>query len=112
MRGSFRGAPSRAAVQRVVEQRSAGLLPEDQIFDLRYPELVADPSGSLSRLYSWLGVELPQPVLDGIESFLARRPQDKHGIHQYGFSDTGLDLAEERAKYRVYQDRYGVVSEV
>ena len=99
-------------VQRVVEQRSAGLLPEDQIFDIRYPELLADPSGSISRLYAWLGIDLHASVLDGIESFLAKRPQDKHGLHQYGFADTGLELGTERAKYLGYQERFGVASEI
>ena len=99
-------------VKRVVEQRETGLLPEGQIFDVRYADLLADPSGTLSRVYAWLGVDLPAGVLESIEAFLAQRPQDKHGVHQYGFSDTGLDLAVERAKYRDYQDRYGVSSEV
>ena len=99
-------------VQRVVEQRATGLLPEEQIFDVRYPDLVADPTGTLSRLYDWLDADLPRQVLGSVEAFLARRPQDKHGVHQYGFSDTGLDLTTERAKYRDYQDRYGVSSEV
>jgi hypothetical protein len=88
------------------------LLPEDQIFDVRYPELVADPSGSISRLYAWLGIDLHGSVLDGIESFLAKRPQDKHGLHQYGFADTGLELGTERAKYLRYQERFGVASEI
>lgn len=99
-------------VQRVVEQRAEGLLPEKQIFDIGYPELIADPVGTLSRLYAWLDVDFPAGVLASIETFLERRPQDKRGFHQYEFADTGLDLATERAKYVNYQERYGVVSEI
>jgi hypothetical protein len=99
-------------VQRVVEQRAEGLLPEKQIFDIRYPDLIADPVGTLSRLYAWLDVDFPAGVLASIETFLERRPQDKRGFHQYEFADTGLDLATERAKYVNYQERYGVASEI
>ena len=99
-------------VGKVMEQRAAGLLPEEQITDVLYRDLVADPVGSVRRVYDRVGVALPDRVRGQVQRHVEGRPRDKHGVHAYRFADTGLDLAQERAKYAAYQERHGVPSEV
>ena len=41
-----------------------------------------------------------------------RGPRDRHGRHDYDFADTGLDLAETRARFAAYQARYDIPNEV
>ena len=46
-----------------------------------------------------------------MRAYLEHKPKGKHGAHRYDFADTGLDMAEERARFADYQERYGVPSE-
>lgn len=97
---------------RVMEARDAGELPANRIHDVRYRDLVADPAGTLEAIYRRMGRRLSPALREAIAGHLARRPGDRHGPHRYRFEDTGLDLEEERARYRAYQERYDVPSEV
>ena len=47
-----------------------------------------------------------------MKQYLDHKPRGKFGKHFYSFHDLGLDLETERDRYRTYQERFGVVSEV
>jgi hypothetical protein len=96
----------------VTAKRDAGAVPADQITDVVYRDLVADPVGTIERLYA--GWELPiTPEFRGaLEGYLAARHTARAGGHDYSFADTGLDLATHRALVTPYQQRFGIPSEV
>jgi len=98
--------------ERVMKERDAGTLPEDQILDVRYCDLTADPVGTVRRIAEWRGAPLGADAEAAIGRWIAQRPKDRHGAHEYSFLDTGLDLATERARHAEYQQHYGVPSEV
>ncbi len=98
--------------ERVMKERDAGTLPEGQILDVRYCDLVADPVGTVRRIGEWQGAPLGADAEAAIGGWITRRPKDRHGAHEYSFADTGLDLATERARHAEYQRRYDVPSEV
>ena len=97
----------------VAAERDAGAVPNDQIADVIYKDLVADPEGVIERLYAGWGLpvtgRLPcrARVLSRRRGTPAGRPR-----HDYSFADTGLDLATHRALLAPYQERFGVPSEV
>ena len=96
----------------ITAERDAGTLPDDQIADVVYRHLVADPIGTVHRLYGGWGMAVTDEYAAALERLVAERTQHRHGVHEYRFEDTGLDLAEERARVAPYQERYGVPSEV
>lgn len=98
--------------ERVMEARDAGTLPAEQILDVRYCDLVADPVATLREISEWLGSPFGAAEEARLREWAARRPKDRHGAHDYDFSDTGLELAAQRERHRAYQERYGVPSEV
>jgi hypothetical protein len=98
--------------EQVMKQRDSGALPEDQILDVRYCDLVADPAGTVRAIGAWQGAPLGADAEAAIRGWVDARPKDRHGAHEYSFADTGLDLATERARHAEYQRRYGVPSEV
>ena len=98
--------------EQVMKQRDSGALPEDQILDVRYCDLVADPVGTVCAIGAWLGAPLGADAEAATSRWVDARPKDRHGAHEYSFADTGLDLAIERARHAEYQRRYGVPSEV
>jgi hypothetical protein len=98
--------------ERVMKERDAGTLAESQILDVRYCDLTADPVGTVRRIAEWRGAPLRADAEAAIGRWIAQRPKDRHGAHEYSFADTGLDLATERARHAEYQRRYDVPSEV
>jgi hypothetical protein len=99
-------------MDRVTEERDAGGLPADRIHDVRYGDLVADPTGTVRVLYDEWGLEVSPAFEANLTAYLADRHTGRSGGHDYRFEDTGLDLAEHRERLRGYQDRFGVPSEV
>lgn len=92
--------------------RDASSIPHDQIFDVRYVDLIAQPIETVRRIYANFDLEFTGRFEARLDSMLEARPRDKRAAHEYSFQDTGLDLATERAKLVEYQERYDVPSEV
>jgi hypothetical protein len=97
----------------VTAERDSGVLPLDQITDVLYSDLVADPFGTVARLYEAWEIELSQDAASRLQNYIdARHARRSGGGHDYRFEDTGLVLAEHRALVADYQKRFGVLSEV
>jgi hypothetical protein len=78
-----------------------------------YKDLVADPIGTVVRLYSTWGLTLSDEALARLNAYVDARHRNRGvGTHDYRFEDTGLDLAEHRALVADYQQRFAVPSEV
>lgn len=97
----------------VTAERDSGTLPVEQIADVRYQDLVADPIGTVTRLYGGWDLELSEETLSALQRYVdARHAGRGAGEHHYRFEDTGLDLAEHRALVADYQKRFDIPSEV
>jgi hypothetical protein len=97
----------------VTEMRDSGSLPSEQITDVVYKDLIADPIGTVTRIYATWGRTLSDQALDRLHTYVAARHLNRGaGVHDYRFEDTGLDLAEHRALVADYQERFAVPSEV
>ncbi len=97
----------------VTQVRDSGSLPTEQISDVVYKDLVADPIGTVTAIYGTWGLTLSDAALDRLHAYVdARHLNREVGTHDYRFEDTGLDLAEHRALVAPYQERFAVPSEV
>ena len=96
----------------VAAERDAGDIPNDQIADVVYRDLVADPLGVVEGLYAGWGLPISSEFRAALEAYLAARHTARRSGHDYSFADTGLDLATHRALVAPYQERFGVPSEV
>jgi len=97
----------------VTAERDSGTLPVDQIADVRYQDLVADPVGTVTRLYDEWDLELSEVVRSELTRYVEARHANRGvGEHHYRFEDTGLNLVEHRAQVADYQKRFDVPSEV
>ncbi len=96
----------------VTAERDSGALPNDQINDVLYHELVADPVGTIEALYAKWDIAVSAAFRANLEAYLAAHHANRSVRHDYSFSDTGLDLATHRVLVAPYQERFGVRSEV
>lgn len=98
----------------VSAERDAGGLPERQITDVLYRDLVDDPAGTVRRLYDAWGLEMTPAFADRLDRYLAERRATRSSGpgHEYAFADTGLDLGAERDRLAPYMARFDVPLEV
>lgn len=75
---------------------------EARFFDLAYPDLVADPIGSVKRLYERFELDFSGEFESRLRRFVADNASDKHGVHKYAPAAFGLDLAELERRYAFY----------
>jgi len=95
----------------VIDQREAGAIPNDQIVDSHFLDLMADPVSSLRTLYEQLALTWPNGHDERIRTYLADKPKGKHGAHTYTFGDVGLDETSVRETFAHYVAHYGITEE-
>ncbi len=94
----------------VMRQRDAGAIPNAQICDVLYTDIVSDPIGVAHKVYDYFGMELTAAAIERMRRYVASKPQGKFGVHRYEL-DVAEDVEQERRLFRRYQSRYGIPDE-
>ena len=90
-------------LQRAVDQRKQlESTHGEQFFDLRMNELVADPIGSVERLYDHFGYDMPARVKRNMEQYMKDNARDRHGSHTYHAEDFAIDRDKDRSHFADY----------
>jgi hypothetical protein len=77
-----------------------------RIYDLSYDELIADPQGSVRRIYAHFGDPLDPRMAASMDRWLRENPQNKHGEHSYSPERFGLDRKQVERRFAEYCDRF------
>ena len=84
---------------------------EDRFLDVHHRDFVADPFGTLEKVYDFLGKELRPQVLALMQDWHAKNRSGAHGSHRYTAEQFGLSAGQLRADFAPYIERYGIVAE-
>lgn len=98
-------------VDGAIAQRVDGTIPDDQIVDLHFVDLMRDPVESLRNTYERLGLAWPTGHDRVIRRYLEEKPKGKHGTHAYSLTDVGLDDQSVRETFKNYVAHYGIREE-
>jgi len=85
--------------------------PAGQFLDLHYLEFVRDPLATVRGVYNHFDMPFTAQAEAAVKAALARHPQNKRGAHRYTLEQFGLNADEERCRYAVYCETYGVQRE-
>ena len=94
------------AIGRALRSRDRGCAPSERFLDLYYLDLMADPVGTVRKVYTGFDLPFPEGLEEKILGFLNRHPKDRFGKHRYSLEDFGLDLDEEKRRYAAYRERF------
>jgi hypothetical protein len=108
----FGGESCSFLLENAMRVRNSGIVDAQQFVDVRYQDLMQDPFDTIRGIYEHFGIPYSAEAEARMRAYLAAKPNDKHGAHQYAFEDTGFDLETERRRFAAYQERYRVPSEV
>ncbi len=96
----------RIGMERAMASRAR--LGEDRFFDLNHRDFVADPFGSLRRVYDFLDLELTPATLARMQAWHAKNRSGAHGQHRYTAEQFGLTTAQLHSDFRAYIERFDV----
>ena len=99
------GEATARRLEAVIDQRLSKTVPEVNIADSRYQDLMDDPISCVYKIYSYFNMELSEQAKKQMQNYLTNKPKGKHGKHDYSI-DTG-----ERNLFMRYQKHYNVPSE-
>jgi len=102
------GPATAQRLERVMAQRAAGIVPESQIADSRFQDLMEDPMACVERLYQHFGMPLDETARGRMQAYLADKPRGKFGEHRYTVGESAL---AERRFFTEYQRAYDVPDE-
>jgi hypothetical protein len=94
------------AVRRAMTSRDRCGAGTEHFLDLYYADLLADPVGSVRKVYAHFDLPFPERLEARIGEFLRRNPKDRYGNHRYNLEAFGLSAAEERIRYAAYRERF------
>ncbi len=80
----------------------------DPFFDVHFRRLVADPVGTVRRIYDHFGLDYTDQFESRMRRWLAENPRHKHGKHRYSLEEFGLDPADIRRRFADYVDRFQI----
>ena len=103
------GAATAQSLETVMDQRDRGVVPEANIADSRYQDLMDDPMSCIEGIYRHFGMALSETARERMLKYLAAKPKGKFGAHSYEIDE---GKAKERALFKRYQDLYQVPDEM
>jgi hypothetical protein len=87
------------------------LIPDDQVFDVRFHEFMADDMAMVERVLEFAEQPLTDAARRAIRSHMKANPRGKHGTVRYRLEDFGIDPSERRKALRRYRERFEVPDE-
>lgn len=99
------------SLRKVIDERSAGVIPPEQITDVHFQSLMKDPVGTIEGAYAALGLPFSRGFAATITDYLKHKPQGHLGTHRYRAEDYGLSNAGLREAFCFYTDHYGIALE-
>jgi hypothetical protein len=81
---------------------------EDRFVDVHHRELVADPMGTVRRVYDALGFGLTPQVEKALLDWQDANRSGAHGAHRYTAEQFGLSTAQLRSDYAFYIEHFDI----
>jgi hypothetical protein len=77
-----------------------------QVLDVIHADFHGQPMAELERIYSFIGMEIPDVLRASFARRVADKPELAFGVHRYRISDYGMSEDEAREPFHEYIQRY------
>jgi hypothetical protein len=109
-------ATGRFWADRIIHQLNSSasdrdLLPPVQSIDVLFHDFMADPLGTVEKIYARAGQPFTERTRTALEMYQASHPRGRHGGMRYDLADFDLDPDHLRRATRGYVARFGVLDE-
>jgi hypothetical protein len=98
-------------LERVIGWLEDGTLARERVCHVRYRDFATKPAAAIESVYQRFGLELTGAAMDAMLGYLAHKPKGVFGAHAYDAGPSGA-VATERARFRPYQEYFGIPDEI
>lgn len=84
-------------------------IPNRQITDIRFDDLVNDPIGTVQKIYDYFGYDLSQKMIGNLDDYITENPRYIHGKYTYSLEEFGLDTEGVNERFNEYLKNNGVL---
>jgi len=98
-------------LEHVMDQCAQGIIPEQQIFNSSYQQLLEQPLVAIEAFYNFFDLPLTAKSRAAMQAYLDSKPKGKFGSHQYAIDDAS-EVAASRKFFQRYQQHYQVANEI
>lgn len=98
-----------SGAERGIEVRAR--YPSEQFYDLHFADFVADPVGSVRRIYEHFGFAWTEPCEAALQEWNAANPQERHGKHAHSLDEIAVRREEMLERFSRYIEHFGVAVE-
>lgn len=105
---------SAAIMNQVIDHLESGLLPKEQLCNIHFKDLVADPLSTIRHIHDYFHLEFTGRQESAVEAFLSariERRQSQENTHRYETGEKAT-IASERQAYARYQAYFNVPNEI
>lgn len=85
---------------------SRAILAGRPVLDIRYPDLVRDPVPVARRACEFAGASVTVDDEGRMRAYLDANPRDRHGNHEYGTDECGIDAESVDERFSDYRREY------
>ena len=79
---------------------------KERHIDVRYPDLMADPVGTVARVCEEAGMPFGDGSRAAVQQWIDDHPSGEHGVHRYTAAEYGLDEDRIRERFSFYSGRF------
>ena len=84
----------------------------NDIYNLYYDDLIADPLAQMKKVYAWLGDEWTDATETGMRGWLKENPQNRFGTHKYSLAEWGFTKQDLEPYFADYLKVHPVATSV
>ncbi len=103
------GEATAQRLEHVIEQRESGVVPEANIVDSRYQDLMDEPMACIKHIYNHFDMQLSAIAQSNMLTYLESKPKGKFGKHEYQVEEA---RNKDRPLFSRYQNMHNVPSEM
>lgn len=97
-------------LEKVIEERTSGVIPNQQITDIHFKELMHDNINCIRKAFNALQISFNDDSAKHIAAYASSKPRNKFGKHIYAYQDS-VNLEHERRRYQRYLSHYNITKE-
>ena len=83
-------------------------VPAEKVLHVRYPDLTADPLGTVDTIMNHVGMTFPEEAREALASHSRENPKGRHGTHTYSLAAGGITEEEVRETFADYMATYNL----
>ena len=77
-------------------------------YDIQYADITADWESAINGVYDFLGTPLNDEAHRGMQAWMDRNRQHKHGAHKYSLTDFGVDEQTVDQQLMFYRQHFNI----